>query len=165
MHPTITLGFEASGLIEATIFIGPNPVFGSPGEDLLETCPANFKCFSCLEFKSKDRLGGRTGGEWLCKTCFPHLDLQIVDGIRKFDSRLLTLLTRAAKSGKRPEITKEEWRNIDGQFCNAFTGELIKLSEKKVQEIEDFRKAHRMWRIAQRKGFPGFPHPKDDKLA
>jgi hypothetical protein len=164
MHPTITMGFEASGFSEATVFIGRNLVFGSPGEDLLETCPANFKCFSCLEFKAKDRLGGRTGEEWLCKTCFPYLDQQTVDGIRKFDSRLVTHLAKAAKSGKRPEITTEEWRNIDGQFCNAFTGELIKFNEKKVQDIDDFRKAYRIWRVAQRTGFPGFPPPKDDKL-
>ena len=165
MHPRITMGFEASGQSSATITLGRNPVFSLPSEELLESCPDQFKCFSCLEFKPNAKLGGKTGGEWLCKRCFPYVDLQTVDGIRKFDSRLVTHLAKAGKSSQKPPITREDWLNIDGEFYDAFTGQLVKLSEKKAQDIEDFRKAYRIWLIAKGMGFPGFTSPKDDKLS
>jgi hypothetical protein len=164
MHPTITVGIQAIEHSEGMIIIGCNAVISSPSAELLESCPDYFNCFSCLEKKPRNSLGGRTGGEWLCKTCFPYVDQHTVDGIRQFDSRLVTHLAQARKSSKKPPIINEDWRNIAGEFYDAFTGEPIKLSERKAQDIEDFRKAYRHWRLARRMGFPGFKPPKDDKL-
>lgn len=45
-----------------------------PTEAEVSACPAQFRCFSCNEKRSRKNLGGRFREEWFCIECVPYWD-------------------------------------------------------------------------------------------
>jgi hypothetical protein len=54
-------------------------------EEQMNTIPEQFRCFSCLDMKDKEEIGGIELGQRLCNQCYPYLDEWWVGTIIKFD--------------------------------------------------------------------------------
>ena len=88
--PVITTSIHFARVAELTITIDwiKPPRIPNPTEYEWNTCPATFRCYSCLERKGKKHhFGGLILDKRICQECYPYLDEATVGGIIRFDMK------------------------------------------------------------------------------
>ena len=88
--PVITTSIHFARVAELTITIEwwKPPRVPNPTEYEWNTCPATFRCYSCLDRKGRSRhFGGLVLDKRICRECYPYLDEAAVGGLIKFDMK------------------------------------------------------------------------------
>ncbi len=85
--PIIVTGLHFSRVTELTITIERyTPRVPNPTKLEMDSCPASFRCYSCLERKGKKRhFGGLILEKRICRECYPYVDEADVGAMIRFD--------------------------------------------------------------------------------
>jgi len=156
----IRTGFHFRDLTEVTVEMGKIEPEFKPTERELEMCPEEFVCFVCLDRKPKRKLGNLVATKWVCRSCRPHVDEFIVNGIAKFDDRQKLHHGSKPVPRKMKPIIPDDWEHISAldmvllrlggeepetEWRDVVTKEPMKPDADMEFKIEEVKKTFALW--------------------